>query len=635
MQTWRAIGDAKVVNDASDEDAVLHYQNALRCRDIENPLQQTLGVFFTIPIKGSTKSNLECSNTWSALAGCYRRLGKYSASLRAYKSASGSGHGNCEYFCAWAQVELELGLLDDAAIRFEQVLMVTKNKNRYSASYGLASCKLLSASRNIGEGKFGAALIDLKRGVDSLSLFFNDGEEEVNFFCTMKLLGDLHSHGYGIPPTVFLTSEGLPTDDHGTENKLSFIKRGENMYKRLLQDVEAKAQTFNDNSLIAAALNDIGINILLQACVRNKILCGDSSRQDGKLESLLKESAEYFEKAIDLNQLDPLSWCGLGCALFSSDAILSQHAFCKALQVDRNCHEAWTNLALTYIDGEAKISHVEEVIDGLTQVADSPLMWIARGLLFEKQSTDTINCEAMLQNASDSYRASLQTNRHPVALLGLSMTCRRLDLRMDSLKSRDAYTLAATEIAIKESFANFKLFLDATSANDTDGKILHDTMEMERGCHEDANTIITDDDMYHVGRMALHNAQRKIHENPDDGEGWLELAKMTIFLITEMKHQEPQSLSLAISAIERAKYIFNNNVLHAPMFKPNSSSGSYNRSVVSKPVPAEKLSEVHALSSWIKTLSPQDPASTICNHDLQRSLLLDPENMFARERFKE
>jgi tetratricopeptide (TPR) repeat protein len=98
---WKALGDSKALIDGLDEEAILCYQQALRHRDIESAKQHTLSVFFAFPFHADGE-NKECSATWSALASCYRRLGKYSASLRAYESAFVNGHSD-DYICAWAQ----------------------------------------------------------------------------------------------------------------------------------------------------------------------------------------------------------------------------------------------------------------------------------------------------------------------------------------------------------------------------------------------------------------------------------------------------------------------------------------------------------------------------------------------------
>lgn len=102
---WRALGKSKAFDEGDDETAVLYFQQALRCRDVENVDNETYGLFYDLPNYSDSNSN-DCALTWSALAGCYRRLGKFTASLRAYQSAFDVGACDVESQCAWAQGKL-------------------------------------------------------------------------------------------------------------------------------------------------------------------------------------------------------------------------------------------------------------------------------------------------------------------------------------------------------------------------------------------------------------------------------------------------------------------------------------------------------------------------------------------------
>jgi hypothetical protein len=63
-----------------------------------------------------------------------------------------------------------------------------------------------------------------------------------------------------------------------------------------------------------------------------------------------------------------------------------------------------------------------EAFDCLTQIADSPMTWIGRGLAHEIRARNVLSIvdqDVHLMNASDAYRASLQVNQNAAALLGL------------------------------------------------------------------------------------------------------------------------------------------------------------------------------------------------------------------------
>jgi hypothetical protein len=63
-----------------------------------------------------------------------------------------------------------------------------------------------------------------------------------------------------------------------------------------------------------------------------------------------------------------------------------------------------------------------EAFDCLTQIADSPMTWIGRGLAHEiraRNALSVVDQNIHFMNASDAYRASLQVNQNVAALLGL------------------------------------------------------------------------------------------------------------------------------------------------------------------------------------------------------------------------
>ena len=100
---WKAVGRSKAMDEGDDEKAAICLQQALRSRDISASSNESLAFFFS-----SANGANECAETWAELAFCYRRLGKYSASLRAYTSADESLTGEMlppSVLCAWAHGE--------------------------------------------------------------------------------------------------------------------------------------------------------------------------------------------------------------------------------------------------------------------------------------------------------------------------------------------------------------------------------------------------------------------------------------------------------------------------------------------------------------------------------------------------
>jgi len=336
-----------------------------------------------------------------------------------------------------------------------------------------------------------------------------------------------------------------------------------------------------------------------------------------------------------------MSWCGLGCALCPLDIMLSQHAFCRALQLDKNCTEAWVNLSLLYGDQDV-LEASEETIDALTQVADTPLMWIARGLLLEKKASQGNRSEEKLQCASDAYRACLQTSRDPYALLGLALTCRRLGF--DNESNCNDYKTTAEEIARKESHSTLSIFLDSSGGSNPAAELLHSVMRIEQGGGEAKSEMMTlvhkaisslgiseaiDDEGKTSGldeKEMLGIAHQNVLKNPDDGENWLALAKHLILAFTEVENPSKQSCKLVYDTLERAKYILKTAATQPATLYPTNISSSTHKTMVSKSVAGTTLSEAYALSSWVQHVDVRKNS-----HYLQRSLILDPENCFARD----
>ena len=106
---WKALAKSKAMDEGDDEKAAICFQQALRSRDISASSSESLSFFFTSAHGDGCVPSDECAETWAELAFCYRRLGKYSASLRAYNSADESFDGDMlppSVLCAWAHGEL-------------------------------------------------------------------------------------------------------------------------------------------------------------------------------------------------------------------------------------------------------------------------------------------------------------------------------------------------------------------------------------------------------------------------------------------------------------------------------------------------------------------------------------------------
>lgn len=437
---WKAVGRNKAMNDGDDNMAAICFQEALRCMDISTPHVESMSPFFAVSIDPET-STTEVAEVWSELAGCYWRLGRYTAAIRAFDSAWSTSRGflPATVLTSWAQVQLELGLVDDAEEKFGLALEQGGKSVLAVAAYG-QGCALLSvAKRDANDGKVGSAYSTLTKAIEivkSALMVCDEGKSSSQFRCAMKLLGDLFTFGATIPPDVF--GDQTPgEEDRLTRNmavfrsQIDFIAEGERSY----QSAEA-ACTDEDEILFRAALAcDVGTNILLQAQVLS-ILHGEGHGTESNLsltDTMLfpdvrerfNQSAEAFKRSIRSNPLFAPAWCGFGCAVAASEPLLAQHALARAIELDKALPDSWANLGFLYAARHA-FTAASGVMDELTQVADTPMMWICRAAMLEReaveQSEDSLRVQR-LSRAADAYRAALQVTKEPVALLGIGMTC--------------------------------------------------------------------------------------------------------------------------------------------------------------------------------------------------------------------
>jgi len=685
---WRVIGETSTLH-GDDEFASLCFQQALRSRDIEKRQKEALGIFYEIPVINkngniSVFSQQECGKVWSDLGSCYRRLGKYTASLRSFQTAFEMTSGNLpkDTICAWATVELELGLFDEAGSKFSEVL---HQSTSYNAAFGLASSMLSLARRDIEFGKAGNALNRLEIGINSLLTHVVEqdsrGTLTSTFVCPLKLLGDLYSFGASLSSSVFI-NEVNDSTSKGVELKLDFVSKGEKAYNSYLLMVQTLSTT-NDRTdskeFISYASYDLGINILFQA----RILCESLNEGSGgnktkmrdiplineNIKSLLEKSKGCFMKAIDSNELASNAWNGLGCVLCSMDPLLAQHSFSRALQLDRSSQDAWGNIALLYRE-YGILDESESAIDALTQITDTPVMWIGRGMLLEKSAIveDPNNMEDFFCRAADAYRASLQVSRHPSALLGLSLTSRRLQ------KSINTNSVVANDITRKESCANMIMYLDSLGGNCSLAKAIMGIMNLEEGevlwqCGNDkgafemfqlgAEQILeagnqfkfeetsfslvqaeivssTKSSYFEVKQPVAQNVkcsaffQKEVFLDPEDGEMWLLLAKKLAEEYVTLPNADDQTYDLVLSTIRKAKQMLSIEATKGITLCSSSNT-----------ITSSMLSDAIALFVWLQDMKHQTGASTanesvMCSSiiDIQKALLLDPENRFVRAKIE-
>jgi tetratricopeptide (TPR) repeat protein len=565
---------------------------------------------------------------------------------------------------------MELGLFDEAADKLAQAMDFSEDPaDRWQSAHGLGLCLLSMAKRDHHHGKAGLALQHLQRGIDACQ------RVDLPFACVLKVLGDLHSLGALLPPDVFSESDVDSEERTGADEEsmvrrqLAFVEAGVKAY----EGSEAAIRGATDGELQAMRSSvsaDIGSNLLLQAQLvslwHGK---GVDEMASPETEKLLDRAEKQFRRSIDLSPEHAAAWCGLGCAVHKFDPLLAQHAFCRSIELDPMFSEPYANLSFLYTRcGILEAS--EQVSMALTQVADTPMMWMNRALLLERhEGPDSGSAAAPaalshhpFEQAADAYRAALQVAPLPAAKYGLALTCRR----------RRRASPAMDRMLVDESHCLLGEYRDATGHLDVASRAFGGVATIEGGVVESSHTS---SNLLEAGRRQVLSALERLDDTEDDRDGdldkdiiqsivglrpdlsatdeaarehtdvhadpselqqqlyldptrgdlWLALAKALVRGSPEEMEDDAASFSIVRAAADRACHI-----LDAHARDPAS------RRDKCQVVSAKLLSEALALRCWLDALGAPDTEeeearSEVSTVDLQRALMLCPDNAMARE----
>ena len=685
---WFALGTHNAMVESDDDLAAICFQEALRCRDISSPESDSQCCFYVSPHAPNNVTQL--TEVWAELASCYKRLGRYTAAVRAFTAGASE---NPRILCSWAEVDLELGLFDDAAEKYSRVLQHADTFGTFVgiAAFGQGRALLAMAQRDAQDGKAGAAYNLMKRAIDGIQkiLVSCKGNQTVqsDFGCVVKLLGDIYTFGAGLPPALFNEddSRGYSSGEH-LRSQIAFIAQGEACY---LAVKTTKGMLDDEAALLDSAIQcDLGTNILLQSQIL-AMLYGEGQGLNLSLVDVVHScnevkvsfdrASDCFRSALTESPLYAPAWCGLGCALCGTDPILAQHAFVRCLQLDKVSPDAWSNLGFLYAShGQLRASI--DMMDQLTQVADTPLMWICRAALIEQEALVRVGDEKLLMSqAADAYRAALQVTKHPSALLGLSLSCRvspadKNDARKESLGFMREYeglssgcnqgalllrqVLTAEDIcerrvkfsmpwmneAIQNEIADITLtahtfeatFLKADCTSRTfeesrnggiDVDIVKDVAEYKRILSEPLETTVSTPQLFHA-KLSL---SRQLIHDPENGKQWLDLAKQMAKELLSAQGVSKRRLvreivDSAILAANKAVSILVGQIASASRFGTHS----------------DDVAEALVLSYWVgstgNALLDKDegmPHTKATQFDLQRAMMMCPDNTFVRGAMRE
>jgi tetratricopeptide (TPR) repeat protein len=506
-------------------------------------------------------------------------------------------------------VELELGLLEEAEEKYELALARASGDEMVLLAYGRAMTLLLMAKRDHQDGKSGAAYKHLLAAIDSCTLI----AERDSYACVNKLLGDLYSYGREIPLDVFPRSV---EDTERLSAKLSFISKGEACYRKAL------ALSVTDEAK-ASLMTDTGSNMLLRAQLTEfHELKGLWGKRIDEAASLYSEAANSFRSAIDVIPDLAAAWCGLACSLVSMDPLMAQHAFVRSLQLDNKAPDTYANLSFLYTKFQ-RFDASTFVSDALTEVADTPSMWINRALVLE----DRIGILSAKQQAADAYRAALQVSKTPEALLGLAMTL--------------GHNVGSTE-----STLILEQYLGLWGCSDVPAVALHGTTQIgfatSRALHYATEVAVN-------GAKAIELQLSTIgaHRVEDDRGKKLQLDK---FLFLAKRAQEESDLFKAKTVdtawslqrqvvnspgdptlwLRLTKSLLHSSALCDAEKTVGRAVELFETKLKDTPCAASNVADAYGLEQLIR-LTSKTEVDEGCIRNLQRSLIMDPSNSKARK----
>lgn len=333
-------------------------------------------------------------------------------------------------------------------------------------------------------------------------------------------------------------------------------------------------------------------------------------------------------------------------------------AFCRCLQIERMLPDGYANIGFLYTELEAYTAS-EETMNALTQVADTPMMWINRAFMLERKAALDVGgklstgVSRKISQAADAYRAALQIMKQPDAMIGLAVTGRVVS----DGETRKSRSIAHTANR-KDSSALMKEFLAASSHFQKEALLLSGVFDLEQAAETDrldwgsealkrgqktVKGILSDKDLsisldtntieaclVDVEQISTTEEnetldsqeaiQRQILREPNRSDLWLLLAKQ--FVSTLEKSSPPHVVEAAFRAANRAC-----SMLTQTLASPHRIDGR-----VALSVRSDMVSESLALIYHLKSFQPDKEESLGSpTYDLQRSLIMCPSNPLARE----
>ncbi len=267
---------------------------------------------------------------WRMLGGAYKKEGKYTASVKAFSRAlelKQTDEARFELAC----VKHELGWWDEAVQEYE---LLSASSARLA---GIAACRLRSAKEALQTAAFGKCLVQLQNGFSAIE----DGMKmEPKFQTWYKLL----ANGAMLLAKLPLESTQLPLVEMDALG--DFIPIVEEEPRAKWTEVARKSLTHCIH--LAKSGPSVGQGRLILASYFYDLgVCYREAHLSTRKEEYRDAGMNAVKRALNLNPGSEVYWNALG--LLTTDDLLAQHAFIKALECNPNSVDAWTHLGFLYM----------------------------------------------------------------------------------------------------------------------------------------------------------------------------------------------------------------------------------------------------------------------------------------------
>ncbi|KAL9656572.1 hypothetical protein ABK040_012155 [Willaertia magna] len=347
---------------------------------------------------------------WEGLGESYKREGKYLAALKAFSKAIELNSSLVFSMVQSAFITYQLGEFDNSRGMYEKVISVDEN---YIVPYeGIAEVLFKFATNLFNDGLFSKSAHQLIRAQCALIYGMKRGYED-KLRSLWKSLGDIQTYFFFYPEKSVQEASVTYLDTFKDDlnlyltnfksnhtSRLHYLKDAENSYSKLI--------SFDEND--SDSWYDLGV------CQTYQFFIYSEQGLDTTLMEEVREKAiSNIKKAISLNPNRTDFWNSLG--IISSNPVVKQHCFIRAIQLKNKNYKAWNNLGTLYLqNGDFKLAR-KAFLKAQTLRPDNSLSWVGLALVNE-----TVANRAGVFRAKEDFKHSSTLEYTSAGVLGLAYT---------------------------------------------------------------------------------------------------------------------------------------------------------------------------------------------------------------------